>query len=105
MINAEFTKTEKGFCSFKISGHAEHGEYGEDIVCAGVSSAVMLTVNGITEVLKANAKVSDKGNEISLSLNTIDELPRIYIESLLLHLKNLKADYPNAIRIEEITKC
>jgi Predicted ribosomal protein len=105
LINAKFTKNEKGFVSFKISGHADCGEYDESILCAGVSSAVMLTVNAITEVLSADANVSDKGNEIFLSLNTADRAPQTYIESLLLHLKNLKLDYPNEIKIEEISEC
>ena len=105
LINAKFTKTQKGWNSFKISGHADCGKHGEDIVCAGVSSAVMLTINGITEVLSAIAEVSVGENEISLSLNTSDKASQTYIESLLLHLKNLKLDYPNAITIEELTKC
>ena len=50
MIKANFYQKNGLYCGFIISGHAG-GKYGQDIVCAGVSSAVMLTVNTLTDFL------------------------------------------------------
>ena len=52
MIRVEFTKSGELLTSFSVSGHAGYDDYGHDIVCASVTSAVQLTANGITEVLK-----------------------------------------------------
>ena len=57
MIRVEFTKSGELLTSFSVSGHAGYDDYGHDIVCASVTSAVQLTANGITEVLKLPAKV------------------------------------------------
>ena len=49
MIKAVFyTKNNKMF-GFKISGHAEYGCCGKDVVCAGTSALVINTVNAIEE--------------------------------------------------------
>ena len=51
MIRVEFTKSGELLTCFSVSGHAGYDDYGHDIVCASVTSAVQLTANGITEVL------------------------------------------------------
>lgn len=43
MIVAEFFRKNGEITGFKVSGHAGYDESGRDIVCAGVSSAVMMT--------------------------------------------------------------
>ncbi|TPR40197.1 ribosomal-processing cysteine protease Prp [Apilactobacillus micheneri] len=48
--------------SFKITGHADSGEYGKDIVCAAVSVLSITTVNGLNEVAELDPKV--KSNDI-----------------------------------------
>ncbi|MGC3164794.1 ribosomal-processing cysteine protease Prp, partial [Enterococcus faecium] len=36
--------------SFTLSGHADAGPYGSDMVCAGVSALAISTVNGIASI-------------------------------------------------------
>ena len=67
MIRVEFTKSGELLTSFSVSGHAGYDDYGHDIVCAPVTSAVQLTANGITEVLKLPAKVDVEENLIRAS--------------------------------------
>ena len=50
MIVAEFLKKNGNITGFKVSGHAGYDDIGKDIVCASVSSAVMMTANLITEI-------------------------------------------------------
>ena len=39
MIRAVFhTNQDHGIASFEMTGHADHGDYGQDIVCAAVSA-------------------------------------------------------------------
>ena len=58
MIVAEFFRKNGEITGFKVSGHAGYDESGRDIVCAGVSSAVMMTANLITEIFRFEAEVS-----------------------------------------------
>ena len=43
---------------FHVTGHAEQGAYGEDLVCAAVSAIVQTAILGITDVLELDCGVS-----------------------------------------------
>ena len=47
---------------FAVSGHAGYDDYGHDIVCASVTSAVQMTANGLTEVLELQGDVTVDGD-------------------------------------------
>ena len=69
MICADFFRNKHDkLVGFRITGHAGYADHGEDICCASVSSAVMLTANTVTEAFKINAKVAVEENEIILKL-------------------------------------
>ncbi len=68
MLKAVFYKQDDLFRGFSVSGHAGYGTEGNDIVCASISSAVMLVCNTVTEFFKAKADVDVRENEIILKL-------------------------------------
>ncbi len=51
MISIDFLAAQGAHTGFSAHGHADTAPYGEDIVCAPVSSACLLTANTITEVV------------------------------------------------------
>lgn len=53
---------------FRVSGHAGYAESGSDVVCAGVTTAVQLTANGVTECAGVAAEVQVEENLVSLLL-------------------------------------
>ncbi len=44
MINIKYN-TEDDIYFFEVKGHAMYAEYGKDIVCASISTALIMTVN------------------------------------------------------------
>ena len=72
MITVTFFKSADYFKGFKISGHADFNTSGPDIVCAGVSSAAIMTANTITEVLHTDAEVTNSDGFINLSLSSAE---------------------------------
>lgn len=88
MIKASFYCKKGLYCGFIVSGHAG-GIFGQDIVCAGVSSAVMLTVNTLTDFLVCDCSVRIDENAAGLKLNSFekDEEGRALIFSLKEHLQ------------------
>lgn len=98
MIEACFRKSGGKFTGFSVTGHAEYDDEGLDIVCAGVSSAVMLTVNTITDVFKIKADVSEEDNLIALSVSDITGGK--LVEALYRHLRFLSEDYPENITVK-----
>ncbi len=94
MIKARFYQKNGLYCGFIISGHAG-GKYGQDIVCAGVSSAVMLTINTLTDFLVCDCDVKVENNVTALKLNDYESNAdcRALIFSLKAHLRLLAEDH------------
>lgn len=105
MIIARFFKDScNRLLGFQISGHAMQDEYGKDIACAGVSSAVMLTCNTITEAFKSNAKVSVEENEIMLKLENSDKNAEKVLLGFLTHMYFLSDEFSGRILVKVIEK-
>lgn len=103
MIQVEFQRCHGIYRSFCVSGHAEYERHGLDIVCAGVSSAVQLTVNGICEVAGHDAVVSVLENLIALKLSDLqDQTAQAFMRALLLHLSCISTDYPGTIQVTDL---
>lgn len=102
MILAEFLISQSGeIQGFNIKGHAENGEFGQDIVCAAVSSAAYMTVNTVIEIIKAEADVFvDQNGEMHFKIqNGRENLCRDVLLGFKLHLLALEEQYPENINV------
>ena len=75
MINISIKKNNKQYQEFIFKGHALYDDYGKDIVCAGVSSVLITTVNAI---IRYDEKAITKLNET----DTSNRLPNVNADSL-----------------------
>lgn len=106
MIIAKFYKNKDNILlGFEISGHAGFADSGDDVVCASVSSAVMLTCNTATEAFDIDAKVDVTENRImfkiiSDKMNVGDKL----VLGLMTHLYFLSGEYPDNVIVKEVLK-
>ena len=104
MITAVFYKKGRKFSGFRVSGHAGYADYGQDIVCASVTSAVQLTANLITESFGIKAEAEAADNAVTLQIaETCEEASRI-IDGLKTHLELLSEEFENTIttKISEV---
>ena len=103
MIKAEFLRYSDALVGFSVSGHAGAGEYGHDIVCSAVTSAVMLTANTITDFLYAGADVQIGENKVLLVLKDPDSVMSMaakqVIASFHKHLEIIADDAKGTIQI------
>ncbi len=97
MIKAIFERSGEDFTGFSISGHSGYSESGSDIVCASVSSAVMLTCNLATEIFKLRADVDVKDDNISMKLKSGSG---DIVRGLYDHLRVLEEEYPKNISVK-----
>ena len=101
MITVTFFKSADYFKGFKISGHADFNTSGPDIVCAGVSSATIMTANTVTEILHINAQVTEDDGLMKVRMSPNDALKACDILSgLKLHLTALSEQYKNFIKVK-----
>ena len=101
MIKAVFFKKSGVFTGFSVTGHAGFAESGKDIVCASVSSAVQLTVNGITECAHIEAKVIVLENDVALTLpdGLNSQSAQLLLNAFYLQFTLLKEEFPQFITI------
>ncbi|MFC6207994.1 ribosomal-processing cysteine protease Prp [Levilactobacillus tongjiangensis] len=63
MIHATFHHGANRIDSFQITGHADSGEYGQDIVCAAVSVLTITTVNALQRIAEIPIEVDNRDQE------------------------------------------
>ena len=103
MVKVTFYAGERGFVRVVVSGHAAFAPEGDDIVCSGVSSAVMLTANAITEILSESADVRVLEDEVGISLSPQPSATSLlFMQALHLHLTLLQQQYPKHITVTEV---
>jgi len=103
MVKVKFYAGERGFVRVVVRGHAAYAPGGEDIVCSGVSSAVMLTANAITEIIDEAADVQVLEDEVGIQLPAQPSATSmVFMQALHLHLTLLQQQYPKHITVTEV---
>lgn len=87
------------FSGFSVTGHADYGDEGSDVVCAAVSSAVMLVCNAATDFYRAAAEVNVDENCITLTLTEENNSVQPLLEAFYDHM-NAIADEYRRVKVE-----
>lgn len=109
MIQAVFERTLKGQClsSFILTGHAESGDAGHDLVCSAVSALSISTVNSLDQLANVTFNLEtnqQEGGYLSLELDQAylsNYDAQLLFKHLLLALKSIEAQYQDNIRVIE----
>ncbi len=106
MIKIEIQKKNDNIVYFKVSGHANSSEYGKDIICAAVTSAVQMTLNGLLEILKlTKLEYTEKHGLVICNMKDSDlseeEFSKadILTKSMETYLKAFEDEYPEYVKI------
>ena len=95
---------------FTLTGHADAGPYGSDIVCAGVSALAISTVNGIASLAGFEPIVEMNEEEGGYLYTEVtsgmtqeqNNIAEILLENLLLGLQSIEAENSEYIQIKTI---
>lgn len=99
MIKIEFYSGINGLCGFEANGHALGGNAGEDVICAFVSSACLMTANTVTEILKLDCDAQAEDGYLKLMILENATSAQDILNGLRLHLSELAKDYPENIKV------
>ncbi|OON97156.1 MAG: hypothetical protein ATN36_04060 [Epulopiscium sp. Nele67-Bin005] len=112
MIKISFYFKDDNLYRFKVKGHSGFSEHGTDIVCAGVSTLVLNTINSIDAFLEEPIEL----DEVNQAKGIIDcNLPArfngnyndqtsILLKSMIFGLTTLEQMYGEYIFIKHIEK-
>ena len=103
MITVTVTRENGDPVGFTVKGHANMGEYGEDLVCAAVSAIVQTAILGITEVCHISAGVSIEEGETVCILSkdaNADAIQRagIVMNTMIAGLRSVQQSYPGTLK-------
>lgn len=96
IIQATFKQKDKQIYWFQVTGHANHAPYGQDVVCAGVSSLYITITNQLLELGRTFER--DGGFFI------LDGQIKEEVCITLLHdgIVAIAEEYPDYVRVEVI---
>ncbi len=115
LIKGTFNRNDAGQISeFTLTGHAEAGPYGSDIVCAAVSALAISTVNSLDAlagIIPTVETKEDEGGYLHVALELDDtmsqeqmNISQILLEHLLLGLQSIEKDYLDFIEVQTESK-
>ncbi|OIJ10554.1 hypothetical protein BKP45_12490 [Anaerobacillus alkalidiazotrophicus] len=100
--------TDNNIVSFEMSGHADSGPYGQDIVCAGASAVSFGTVNAIDKLcdVQLEVEMDDDGGFLrctvpkGLDVSTYEKV-QLLLEAMVVSLTSISEQYGKHIKISE----
>ena len=91
-----YRNQENAFTGFLCEGHAGYADEGEDIVCAGISTLVINTINSI-EALTTTQILADADAEsgtIHVNLPSgCDGQAKLLVDAMILGLQGIQTNY------------
>ncbi len=110
MIKISIIKENSCYSELEVSGHSLLGDYGNNIVCAGISSVTIAILNGLTEIAYIkNLNIDCTSGYIKLDIgNTLTTSEQsklnLLLDTLILSYKQFEQEYPEEIKLE-IREC
>ena len=83
----------------KVSGHANYDEHGKDIVCASVSSMVILSANLALKYNEKSLEVKQSEGLVDIKVLIEDEIINLIFSNLKDELEELSKDYKKHVKI------
>ena len=89
------------FTGYEVTGHSTNDANDDEgrLVCSAVSSAVVLTANTITDILKAKSDVEVSDGYLKIIIEHPDDKTDLLIKGLKLHISELAKEYKGKIEI------
>ena len=94
--------TEGKITQFTVDGHSGYAESGSDIVCASVSSAVWLTVNGIEKQSLAKLSYEEGDGFVKCIISDkCSDGADILLDSLIMFITELEKQYKEFLKFTQ----
>jgi uncharacterized protein YsxB (DUF464 family) len=113
MIQSTFKRDNDGdLISVELTGHAMSGDYGHDIVCAGVSALAINAINSL-EALSGVQPLVDvdevEGGYLYIEINpsgTAEQMniTQLMLESFLLGMTSIEEEYGQYVKVINVSK-
>ena len=103
MTTVKINKDKNTISQVTISGHALSGEYGSDLVCAGISTVITGLCNALDQLSEYDGdKITIKEGYVNIPDVNSNDAVQLIMEVLIVQLKTIEENYSNYIEISYI---
>lgn len=106
MIQITVFQSDNQVTAFELTGHAESGPYGYDLVCAGVSAVTFGAVNAIMKLCETDLNIDQgaEGGYLSVQLPkniSSEKLEKIQwlVQGMIVSLETIEESYGEHVRL------
>jgi hypothetical protein len=95
---------ERVLAGFLVEGHADFGEHGTDIVCAGVSAIAQAALFGLQEILGGDLKSEKRDGYLEVLVDpgkAGGEGPKAILRAFELGVRAVGRSYPGTVEVRE----
>lgn len=86
----------------EVTGHALYDQSGKDIVCASVSTALIMTINALEKLNVLDyVKYDIEEGYFQIEVNGMNHLVKAMLDNLQYSLTDLSNQYPKYIKIKK----
>lgn len=100
MVKVEIKREDDVIKHLKIKGHSNFNEYGDDIVCASISSISITTINALIKNDPESVKYIENEGLIDLTILKTSDFTELLLNNMIDLLKELEKQYKNNIKIK-----
>lgn len=101
MTKIEINKNNNLVKNIIISGHSGYDVEGKDIVCAGISSIMITTVNAILRIDETAISYDKKNGYVKLEILHSNETIDLLIENMISLFKEMELQYKKYVNVNE----
>lgn len=85
----------------EITGHADSGPHGQDLVCAGVSSIGVGALNALDELVPGSCLLEMDAGYIHIQVNDSTPQVQLLLKNLLIQYRTMETSYSKFIKIQQ----
>lgn len=103
MVKVELTKQQGKFKQLRMTGHAQSGDYGHDLVCAALTGIMSGALNAYDLDYPTDVEVSAQDNEMKIKVINLANVDVQKTLQFLLHqIETILLQYPQNVSLKEV---
>lgn len=99
MVQADIGTGHGKILSVTVKGHACSGEYGQDLVCAGVSSIMTGALNALDILFPGQCRLEMSGNVMEAAADSGNEQLQAVLRTIEIQLRTMEEQFPDHIKV------
>lgn len=82
-----------------INGHANFAAFGEDIVCAGVSTLVQTLIQSVEELTTDKIQYDMQPGTVDIKFWCLSDLTKVLVDAFFIGIELIISEYPDYVEL------